>query len=39
MSDRVGEAELLELQKQRYDRQIRVWGTGIHQMPCRALPP
>jgi molybdopterin/thiamine biosynthesis adenylyltransferase len=22
------EAELLESQKQRYDRQIRVWGAG-----------
>ena len=28
MSAVVTEAELAELQKQRYDRQIRVWGLG-----------
>lgn len=28
MSAAVTEAELAELQKQRYDRQIRVWGLG-----------
>lgn len=39
MSIPATEAELLELKKQRYDRQIRVWGAGtvISQMMSSSI--